>query len=498
MAFFRVPSVGRATSARVPLTDKTWSSLSEAERDAWLDTGFSEDIACKWLAVDAISSPAEADRWRDGLFSPEETVDWLQVAHVHTPIDAEQWRDSGFLASDAVSWATIEIAREPAPQYMDAIHAELWRDAGFSPSESAQWISFANIHIGEVGAAERWRDAGFTPREARPRILRGESAEDGRAGRQEGAGGGARSSQQQRQHEHDRAGHEQASSSQRRTPFDVLGVAVGASDAEIKSAYQHLARQFHPDAHPGASPTERHRYEEAMASINAAHDQIRDEPSRRSYETSASAHGRRADGLRSPKAGECDLCGYAPAAVLGFAYQVAWLLGGRRYGVQASLCRNCALALGRAQQNKTLYSGWWGIISFFTNFALIYRNARALRYASKWLTTPQRVSGVVAPMRQPASVGRAVARRGGFWFATALVLAVVGGGAAVAANHQAAPTFTVGNCVSGTGSSVQPVSCSDSHDGKIIDEVTTQTDCPASADGYVEDAGMILCIDSSQ
>ena len=219
----------------------------------------------------------------------------------------------------------------------------------------------------------------------------------------------------------------------------------------------------------------------------------------RAYKASTNTRAASDAGLRPPMAGECDRCGHAPAAVLGFSYQVAWLVSGRRYAVQASLCRNCALALGRAQQNKTLWAGWWGILAFFTNFAVVYRNARGLRYAAKWLATPKPVRDVVAPMREPARIGSSIARRGGFWFATALLVAVIGGGVVLAANQRPTPTFSVGNCVSGTaGTTVHPVSCSDSHDGKIIAEVNSQNDCPSSADGYVDEAGSVLCIDSSQ
>lgn len=53
-------------------------------------------------------------------------------------------------------------------------------------------------------------------------------------------------------------------------PYKVLGVAPGASDEEIKSAYRRLAKKYHPDLNPGdAAAAQR------MNEINAAYEQLK-------------------------------------------------------------------------------------------------------------------------------------------------------------------------------------------------------------------------------
>ena len=56
-------------------------------------------------------------------------------------------------------------------------------------------------------------------------------------------------------------------------PYAVLGVAPGAADADIRSAYRRLARDHHPDRHMAeGTPPEFIRVAEArMATINAAY-----------------------------------------------------------------------------------------------------------------------------------------------------------------------------------------------------------------------------------
>ena len=53
-------------------------------------------------------------------------------------------------------------------------------------------------------------------------------------------------------------------------PYKVLGVSRDASDEEIKKAYRRLAKQYHPDLHPGDAEAAK-----KMQRINAAYEQIK-------------------------------------------------------------------------------------------------------------------------------------------------------------------------------------------------------------------------------
>ncbi len=58
--------------------------------------------------------------------------------------------------------------------------------------------------------------------------------------------------------------------------YQVLGVSPTATDKEITRAYRKLAKQFHPDANPGA--------EDRFKEISAAHDVIGDAAKRKEYD----------------------------------------------------------------------------------------------------------------------------------------------------------------------------------------------------------------------
>ena len=61
-----------------------------------------------------------------------------------------------------------------------------------------------------------------------------------------------------------------------KSPYEVLGLAPSATDDQIRAAYVALARQFHPDQHPDASPAERAIWDQAMTRVNEAYNTLKD------------------------------------------------------------------------------------------------------------------------------------------------------------------------------------------------------------------------------
>ena len=57
----------------------------------------------------------------------------------------------------------------------------------------------------------------------------------------------------------------------KRDYYEILGVARGASDADLKAAFRKLAMQHHPDRNPGDRECE-HRFKEC----NEAYEVLRD------------------------------------------------------------------------------------------------------------------------------------------------------------------------------------------------------------------------------
>jgi hypothetical protein len=276
--------------------------------------------------------------------------------------------------------------------------------------------------------------------------------------------------------------------------FQVLGIPSDATDAEITAAYRALAKRFHPDQHPGASPSEKHQFAKAMSRINTAYNTLKSASARAEY-LAWLQQQITVTQYRPPRSGECALCGSSPAAWFRFDQLKAWVIASALHTAEASLCRECALSYGRAKQNSTLLTGWWGVLAPFRNIAAIFRNARSLRVASTLGSPRGSAPDVVAMFPRPLHPGRSVFRRPGVWVSSIVVLIV--GGIAAGSASSSQPGWVVGSCVKGF-TTASPVSCSEPHDGRIVAITSLAAACPSAAESYVEGDGSVYCIDEDR
>ncbi len=68
------------------------------------------------------------------------------------------------------------------------------------------------------------------------------------------------------------------------TYYSLLGISSVATDAEIKSAYRKLAKQFHPDANPQVTDAVRRVMEEKFKEVQEAYDVLRNSSKRAQYD----------------------------------------------------------------------------------------------------------------------------------------------------------------------------------------------------------------------
>lgn len=318
--------------------------------------------------------------------------------------------------------------------------------------------------------------------------------------------------------------------------FDVLGVEPGATPEQMTAAWKAAARLTHPDMFPEATPEQRRYLNERMANLNAAYAEVSDPARlaelRRLRAAAASSAGAgaaagsaagstsqppryRPSSTSSAPSVDCDLCGSVPAAPFSFTQVTGMLLADRIRTLDATLCRECALGIGREMQSRTLVSGWWGVLAVFRNLAAIVGNAVALRRAAR---QPDSMSPT-GRRTYPLPVGPSLFRRGRTWLGLTLVVLLAGGvvsalaepsgstssrpsGGVSSANSPVGGSATydsprVGLCVQGY-SSVDVVSCLAPHSGKIVSTASMAYGCPDWAESYIEWRGTVYCIDDDQ
>jgi hypothetical protein len=208
---------------------------------------------------------------------------------------------------------------------------------------------------------------------------------------------------------------------------------------------------------------------------------------------------------RGPLPGECRLCGSAPAADVSFRQHIGMVVLMSARTQPGPFCRQCGIATFRDLQNRTLLTGWWGVLSLLVlGWVTAVRNLWALRRVRR-LGPPVRDPSVISPLAEPLPPGRPLWLRPGplvplvlVAVAATLVVHAVTAPQAVDPASDSLP----GSCVTIEGGRLDSlVDCSGPHDGVIVERV------PGALDGDPCTTGdpfpfvlenVVLCVDRSR
>ena len=319
------------------------------------------------------------------------------------------------------------------------------------------------------------------------------------------------------------------------TIYELLGVVPDADTGTIQHAYHRLVREVHPDAVLGRLPTEQAAAAERFRLLTDAWSIARDPHLRAKYDAflSSAAQGfqdRSAQPLRPPSEDECRFCGSSPACEATLRQETGMVLVRRRRWLTGPFCRSCGIAMFREVTNRTLLTGWWGVLSFFANLLTIAGNLGARRRFGQ-LSSPQPNPAVATWLSAPIPVGRPVFQRSGIWVTsivfTLVALVAASSASSEYADTEASPTTTIeastraptvstadtssttettvdasdlsrlaGRCITISNGRLDGViSCNSPHDARVVAITTGIDDCPSSTDGYFEQGAAVVCVD---
>ncbi len=316
--------------------------------------------------------------------------------------------------------------------------------------------------------------------------------------------------------------------------YEQLGVARGASDATIRSAYRALARKHHPDLHGQATSSVQGANSRKMAAISEAYEVLSDPRTRAAYDRELAGSGFSQSYNSSsrppppppqwprPSADQCEYCGSGPVKRVRLRRNVGLLFTRRRYGGDITLCRSCGLALFRQFQNSTMAAGWWGPISFFINLGCVVGNTLAwLKVVNLDEPSPP-ASPVEVPFSRPMPEGPSLFQRAGLWVTVVLFFFLGSNLGGETTQIPSAPkpkvsffqptTTTVpdtpvtsypvaGECVAAKGAYVSGiVNCARPHYALILALATSPELCPKYTNKYFvetskdHDPGQTVCL----
>jgi len=118
----------------------------------------------------------------------------------------------------------------------------------------------------------------------------------------------------------------------------------------------------------------------------------------------------------------CRFCGSVPARDVTFRGHQGILIVMRWLSVRGPFCRDCGLAVFRDMTGKTLWQGWWGLISFcVTPFILLINAFRRGRVANLAAPRPH----PTMPSQPPMNPGRPLVARVGTWIGPLIALTLI-------------------------------------------------------------------------